>query len=241
MDISKMRRNPQAVLAGLKALPNGALATTQPLHIHVPETFRAKSILQMGEEILTMGYIALVLDSGEYGVYMIPSMIRLNPSQTTMIEVDGKAYYDFSFDAGTIVFKSIELLKDNSLLYNVTDELLSRGRIPWYYGYEDMAEFFKSIAHYTGTQLVPVRSVGEMVVAQVARLPTKRTDPLRYHLTKAGVNVQSGVSWLPLRNVSIGAEGFAAKFVGSYLDDGIDSALLSQGGKRSNLEEVLRA
>lgn len=241
MDVSKLKRDAAGVLKVLRKLPNGALATTEPLHIHVPETFRGKSILIMGEEISTMGFIPLILESGIYGVYTVPAMIRLNPAQTNIIEVEGKTYYDFYFPAGTIVFKSIELFKDNLLLYNLTDEMLSRGRVPWYYGYEDMANYFKNIVHYTDTRLVQTRSIGEMVIAQIARLSTRRTDPIRYHLVKPGENLRVGLSWLPLRNVSIGAVGLTAKLIGPYMDDGIDAALTQEGGKLSDLEEVLRS
>lgn len=241
MDISKLKRDPQGVLKALRKLPNGALATTEPLHIHVPETFRGKSILVMGEEISTMGFIPLILESGIYGVYTVPAMIRLNPHQTNIIEVDGVTYYDFFFPAGTIVFKAIELFKDNLLLYNLTDEMLSRGRIPWYYGYEDMMEYFQNIEHYTGTRLVQVRAIGEMIIAQVARLKTRRADPIRYHLIKPGENRPRGLCWLPLRNVAVGAVGLTAKLIGPYMDDGIDAALAQDGGKLSDLEEVLRS
>lgn len=241
MDTSKLKRDPAKVLSALRELPNGALATTAPLHIHVPESFRAKQILLMGEDITAMGYFALILESGEYGLYMIPSMIDLNPSQTTIIEVNGKTYYDFFFEAGTVVIKQTELFKDNILLYNLIDELLSRGRIPWYYTYEDMVDFFVDVEYYTGTKLAVTPAIGEMVIAQIARNPADRKQLLRYLLTKPGAGHTTPVTWLPLRNVSIGAEGLTAKLVGSYLDDGIDAGLLANGGKSSMLEEVLRS
>lgn len=241
MDVSKLKRDAEGVKKVLRTLPNGSVATTEPLHIHVPETFRGKSILVMGEEISTMGFIPLILESGIYGVYTIPAMIRLNPGQTNIIEVEGKSYYDFFFPAGTVVFKSVELFKDNSKLYNLVDEVLSRGRVPWYYGYEDMASFFTNVEVYTGTRLVTVRSVGEMVIAQIARLASRRNDPIRYHLTKPGENLRVGLAWLPLRNVTIGAVGLTAKLIGPYMDDGIDAALVEEGGKSSDLEEVLRS
>jgi hypothetical protein len=240
MDSSQFKRDPKAVLAVLRELPNGALATTKPLHIHVPETFRSKGILTMGEEVVTMGYINMLLETGEYGIYTAAAMLRINPTRTAMIEIDGTMYYDF-FEAGTTVIKSLEVFKDDLLLYNLVDEQISRGRMAWYYGYEDLADYFVDIRYYTGTSLTTVRSAGEMIIAQSARLSTKNSEPLRYHLTKAGVNEMARMRFLPLRNVSVGAVGFTAKFMGSYMDDGIDSQLIADGGKSSALEEVLRA
>jgi hypothetical protein len=95
MDSSQFKRDPKAVLAVLRELPNGALATTKPLHIHVPETFRSKGILTMGEEVVTMGYINMLLETGEYGIYTAAAMLRINPTRTAMIEIDGTMYYDF--------------------------------------------------------------------------------------------------------------------------------------------------
>ena len=74
MDITKLKRNPAVVVAALKELPDGSIATTKACKIHVPETFRSKQLLTMGRDTLSMGFFSVILDSGEYGVYTIPSM-----------------------------------------------------------------------------------------------------------------------------------------------------------------------
>lgn len=167
MDITKLKRNPAVVVAALKELPDGSIATTKACKIHVPETFRSKQLLTMGRDTLSMGFFSVILDSGEYGVYTIPSMIPLNPAETVTTTIDEREYYEFRFQPGQVVIKSTDLVKDNILLYYLVEEITARGRIPWYYTYEDLGEFFNLMLKYTGSNLVLTPAVGKWLLRRL--------------------------------------------------------------------------
>ncbi|AGX01864.1 virion structural protein [Erwinia phage PhiEaH1] len=240
MDITKLKRNPAVVVAALKELPDGSLAVLKPCRIHVPETFRSKQLLTMGRDTLSMGFFSVILDSGEYGVYTIPAMIRLNPAETVTTTIDEREYYEFRFQPGQILVKSTDLVKDNILLYYLVEEIVARGRIPWYYTYEDLGEFFNLMLKYAGSSLVLTPAVGEMVIAQIARMMADRRRPIREILKKVAEDVSDRVAWVPLRNVEFGAQDTTAKVTGSYMAEGLDSAIVNPSDKVSKMESILR-
>lgn len=241
MDVTKFKRAPEIVTAALREMEDGALVCTKDCSIHVPESFRSKQLLAMGSETISIGYFAIILSTGEYGVYTVPSMIRLNPMETVTRTIDDRTYYEFSFKAGQVVIKDLNLVKDNILLYYLIEEIIARGRIPWYYGYEDLGDFFNDMLKYTGTSLVTTPSVGEMVIAQIARYKDDRTKHIRELLTKIGQDVSDMVAWVPLRNVQDGAQDTTAKFAGSHLGEALDSALNTPSTTVNDIEGLLRA
>lgn len=241
MEASKYKRNPAAVVAAIREMPDGSLVCTKDCIIHVPESFRSKQLLAMGSETITIGFYAVILSTGEYGVYTIPSMIRLNPAETVTRTIDDTSYYEFSFKAGQVMVKSIDLVKDNIMLYYLTEEVLARGRIPWYYDYEDLGDFFNNMLKYTGTSLVTTPSIGEMVVAQIARSAKDRTIPIRNFITKMGLDLRDQIAWVPLRNVEDGAQDTTSKIAGNYMAEGIDAAIQNPSTKVNRIESMLRA
>jgi hypothetical protein len=241
MDVNQYKRNPAAVVAAIREMPNGSLVCMKDCVIHVPESFRAKQLLSMGTETISIGFFVIVLSTGEYGVYTIPSMIRLNPAETVTRTIDDTSYYEFSFKAGQVMVKSIELVKDNIMLYYLTEEILARGRIPWFYDYEDLGDFFNNMLKYTGTSLVSTPSTGEMMVASIARNVKNRAEPIRNSITKLGEDLRSKIAWVPLRNVEDGAQDTTSKIAGNYMAEGLDAAIQNPSTKVNRIESMLRA
>ena len=242
MDITKLVRDKVKVRNSLKVLPDKSVVTTTGCSIYIPETFRSKQLLSFSESVSLVGHFAMVLPTGEFSSTMIPSFFRSKPAEITTVEIDGTGYYCFKYLPGNRVFETTDLLKDNILLYYLFEEILARGRIPWYYDYLTLGKFFHYHRKYTGTSLVPTPSVGEMIIGLIARLDSDRTRPLREVLkTPADLKKTYGYSFIPMRNVEYGASDTASKLVGNYAAEGMDAAIVNPSTKVRPVESLLRA
>lgn len=241
MDISGWKRNPDALHATLKELPNNSLVTTTGCKLYIQESFRSKQLVVFGKRIMVVGYFALVNENLDYAVSTTPAMIQITPAQTKLVEVQGRNYYEFTFPKGSVVIKELDVVKDNLLLYYLFEEILARGRMAFFYDYETQGGFFNEMAHYTGTNLVTTASIGEMIIAQIARTEANRRIPLRNAIVRYGDDKVVPYTWIPLRNVIDGSSDTVAKIAGSYTADGLDSAIVNPCDKVQPIERLLRS
>lgn len=241
MEIAQWRHNPAALKATLKERPNGSLVTTTGCRIVIQETFRAKQLISLGKRVMIVGFFAIANDKGEYAVTTTPSMMQVTPTLIQQIEYQGRGYYDLYFEPGSVVVASIDLIKDNILLYYLFEEILARGRIPFFYNYITLSGFFGDTKKYTGTALVATPTIGEMIIAQIARLMNDRKVPLRTAITKYSDLNTTPFTWIPLRNVIDGSTDTTAKISGSYTGDGLDSAIVNPSETVQPIERLLRA
>lgn len=241
MEIAQWKHNATALKATLKELPNGSLVTTTGCRIVIQESFRAKQLIIMGKNISIIGFFAICNEEGYYAVNTVPSMISIAPSEIRQLEYQGKSYYDFHFTPGSVVFKSTDLVKNNKLLYDLFEEILARGRIPFFYTYTTLSSFFNYTEKYTGTKLVATPTIGEMFIAQIARLMNDRKVPLREKIYSYSDLKKEPFTWIPLRNVVDGSSDTTAKITGSYAGDGIDAAIVNPNDVTQPIERLLRA
>lgn len=240
MDIAKWKHNATALKATLKALPNGSLVTTTGCQIVIQESFRAKQLIVMGKTVSIIGFFAIVNNEGNFAINTVPGMLEIQPGEIKVIEYGGRSYYEFSFAPNSVVFKSTQTVKNNKLLYDLFEEILARGRIPFFYNYMTLSDFFKYTEEYTGTKLVATPTVGEMFIAQIARLSENRKVPLRTKLKRYSDVKTTPFTWIPLRNVVDGSSDTTAKLSGSYTGDGLDSAIVNPNEVTQPVERLLR-
>lgn len=237
---SALKRNADAVKSTLEETKNGGLVTKTGCRIQIQESFRSKKLISMGIETLIIGFFTMITPDGNYAVTTTPSMFRTKPSSIKTVEVEGMSYYELSYTPGSVVFPSIDLVKDNSLLYYLFEEILARGRVAWFYDYGDLRRFFDLSKYYTGSQLVATPSIGEMIIAQIARLDSNRRVPLRENIRNYNEMRTTPFSWIPLRNVVDGSSDTTTKISGSYTADGLDSAIVNPNTVIQPIEAILR-
>ncbi|EGO2129074.1 hypothetical protein ITP31_003897 [Salmonella enterica] len=240
MDVTKLKRNVEAVLSTLAELPDGALVTKTGCVIHVPESFRAKQLISLGKEISFIGYFAMITPDGNYCTWKVPSMIRTMPDDIHNVEIDGKMYYELHYPKGARVAKSTDLLVDQLTLYPLFEDVIARARTVWYYTYEQMGSFFSNAREYTGTSLYATPSVFEMVIAQQARDNKDRNIPIRHSVEKPSDVSGLDFTYIPMRNVEYGATDTVSKIGGSNIAEGIDSAIVNPTEEEQPVEKLLR-
>lgn len=243
MDLSRFVRDPSKVHAALKVQPDQSVVTTRGLKIYVPERYVEKHLAEIGAEVLIVGIFAMAVEENGkffYGISTANAMMRITPTTIATVKFDQDSYLEFSFDPGSVVIATTQLIKSDTLVYYIFDEFIAKGRIPWFMGYEDLATLFDSAEHHAGVNLGPSHSILEMFAAAVARASQNRAKYYRHTVETQDDPVKRPPTFIPLRSITYGATNTTAKLTGSYFRDGLDSALVNPSERTERIEELLR-
>lgn len=230
----------EAVFAQLKMDDGGRLLTRVDCRIHMPVRFAQRGLGMVGAENFCYGCFAVILNDGKYAVVNANSLIEINPTKYIVVEVDGVDYYEFYFDANTPIFKSMKVLVRDEVAFNALDEFLFKGKLPWYINYPDGRKLFRGAKKGTGLNIGQSWELYSMITALMARDPNDKTIHLRFKI-KSQKDMDQEVSWVPLHNVFHGVSSTFNRLAGSYMQDGIISALVNPSDHMSDVEKILRA
>jgi hypothetical protein len=240
MDWKRYQRDASKVHAVLVEQPDNSVMTTRGVKIYVPERFSEKQLAVIGAETYIVGIFAIVVDDLYYGVSTANAMMRIKPSLISTVKFDDSTYLEFSFEAGSTVIATTELIKTDTLVYRIFDEMIAKGHVPWYLSYDDLAKLFETAEYHAGMRLTRSHAILEMIAAAVARDPQDRTKYYRHSVVNQADERSRPPVVIPLRSITYGATNTTSKLLGSYWDQGLTSALVNPSTKVENIEDLLR-
>ncbi len=243
MDFAALKRDAAAINAACPVVEGGKVwITTAGCRIYVPCRYETHKLMTVGDEIRILGIFAIVVGEGaqaRYGISSAIAMLTVTPSSTAIIKIQGDDYYELSFDPGAEICGNLDLVKNDSLVFPVYDEFVAKGHIPAFFSYEDMCTLFISSERHAAMRLDASNAVLEMIVGSIARHRDDRTIYYRQTLTEdAALKVPP--AYIAFRNVIYGATSTVSKLLGSYMDDGMMSALVNPSEKVEGIESLLR-
>lgn len=242
MDIRALKRDPGAVQASLRYTSDDKLVTKTGCKILLPGRYVECGFTEIGEAIRTMAFFPFILDDAVYAVSAAIAEMWLTPSSYRIVKIDDEEHYELTFDKGAVVCPNVNLVKDDINVYRVIDEFYFKGNVPWFMGLKDVAKAFTSAMYHAGMYLAPTNMPPELLVAFMARNRHDRVQFHRHTKDPAGKGDNSDdIEWIGLRNVILGAQGTIAKITGSYIDQGITSALVNPSQKAETIEQLLRS
>lgn len=240
MDSASFKRQASKVKAALKTQPDGSVLTTRELKLYVPERFVEKKLAVVSAETYVVGIYALATSQGDYAVSTINAMHHVMPTVISTVKFDGESYLEMTFDPGSTVFATLDLIKEDILVYRIFDEIVAKGHIPWYLEYQDLATLFSSAKKHAGLDLTRVHAILEMIAAACARNPKQLTEYYRQGVTSLEEVVSHPPTIIPLRSITYGTTNTTSRLMGSYWDQGLNSALINPTTKLENVEDLLR-
>ena len=241
MDRSKLIRDPKRVQAYLEELPNGSLVCKKPVKIYIPARFAERGLAQIGIETYIVGIYAIVVEDVYYGVSLVNAMLPIEPTSTLKMQIEGDEYYEFSFDAGSVVVTSTDLVKTDVLVYKIYDEIISKGRVPWYLGELELGKIFDTAQYHAGANIGANQEVTELIVSMISRDEKDRNKYYRTTITDLSELETKRPAFIPLRSVQYAATNTTNKLAGSYFGDALVSALVNPADRVERIESLLRA
>lgn len=237
----KYVRKPEVVLQHLKTTSSGQVITNQACKIQVPARFMDIGLGQIGSETFVMGYFALILDTLEYTVCNVAAIVELNPSKTITVLIDDVLYYEFYFEPGSVVINTTDLLRRSKLMFNIIDEFIFKGKVPWYLEYEDLGKLFDTAKSHGDSNVGESLETIEFIASIVTRHINDRTKPIRQLITEYKDIQRDYLQYVGMNSVFYSVNSTMNRLSGSYFSDGVTSSLVIPTDKVSTIESILRA
>lgn len=240
MDISKLQREPEVIKKDFTKTKDGRLVTKTGCYIYLPARFVERGLAEIGNEAYVLGLCAIVNQQNQYAVLNVNARVRLLPSSTNKVVIEGADFYEFVFDKGATVIANTSLVKEDTLLYKIYQELIEKGRVPWYLAYEDLGKLFVTAKYHAGPSLAANNAIIEMIVASISRSPDDRTVQYRHFTQSLEHQRKNPPKIVPLDSPIYGPNNTTTKIIGSYFDNSLASALTDPSDKVEGVEELLR-
>jgi hypothetical protein len=238
--MAKYKRDAATALSYLFENASGQVLTKKNCKIQIPVRFTEVGLGEIGINTFSYGFFPIIFDSDEYAVLSVCAMVELNPYKLTTVSIDDDDYYEFYFDAGQVVFKATDLVKKETLMYNVFDEFIFKGKLPWYAEYEDVGKLFDTALYHAGSKVARNLEVIEFVASMISRSKADRTKYIRT-LAESYNDVRlEKVDFVPLKSVFYSVSSTLNKIAGSYFTDGVTSALVQQSDNVEKIERIIR-
>jgi len=240
MNPKQLVRDAGRIHSVLKELPDGRLITTKGCKIQIPVRFEERNLASIGIETTIVGIYAIIVDDTFYAVSVVNAMMRIEPTSTNVINVLGDEYYEFVFEPGSTVISSLDLVMTDTLTYRIYDEIISKGRVPWYLGYTEMGKIFDTAKEHAGANIGANQEVTELIVSMISRDPNDRTKYYRQVVKDMTDLSKNPPAFIPLKSVQFGATNTTNKLAGAFFHDGLVSALVTPADRTERIESILR-
>lgn len=228
-----------AVMQTLETLKDKSVITKTGCRIFIPKRFIEKGMAEIGSENYSIGLFPIVTDDNKFLIINAISFIYLSPSAFDTVVIDNEDFIEFKFDKNTTVIKSLRLVQKDTLVYNQFNEMISSGKIPWYFDYINSATLFDTASTIAGTSIGKNPETIEILIATISRQSKNKMAYFRHSLTsKEALNVKP--VFVPLKSVSFSATNTTNKLAGAYFDEGITSALINPTTKPDTIGTILR-
>lgn len=239
MNPSTLIRDAAKVKSYLRELEDGRLVTTKGCKIYIPCRFEERELASIGIETHIVGIYAMTVEDTYYAVSLVNALIRIDPTSTVRVLINGDEYYEFMFEPGATVMKSVDLVKTDTLVYKIYNEIFAKGRVPWYVGLNDLAKIFDTASYHAGANIGQNQEVTELLVSIIARNAENRHQYYR-QFAKTEEALKTPPAFIALRSVTYAATNTLNKLAGSYARDGLVSALVTPTERVERIEEILR-
>lgn len=241
INIDKLKRDPSKIKQCLKIVGN-SLVATKDIYIMFPERYLNKNLAYLDRISFVLACYCIVDSSGNYAVTKSPIMQSLKPDNIMSVNIDNtnnSTYVKLDFEKDSIVIPSLDLIQDASLLYGIILEFFIVGNIPWYLNYIDLSELFLESSKYTGNSIGNDPIGLEMLTSAVSKAKDGIT------LYKDVITKQNDIYTNPPKYVGLDKilsyDDTGSKLIGSYLEQGMTSALVNPEERTSDASELLRS
>lgn len=238
MEVSKLVRNPKRIKECLLVKGDMVIAN-ENVRIMFPVRYVEKHMAIISTEVYVLGVYAILDDKGNYAVSTVPSMQRLTPSLTNTVQINDVPYTEFVFNKGSTVIANTNLVVDDVSAYQIFDEFFSKGKVPWFIDYIDLGNIFKLSKKYAGVSFDNNRDVLELVTSIISRDPNNLYEQYRHSIKSSADLENKPPTYVSLDAIQFTATNTTAKLAGSYMSEGVVSALVNPAKRKERIESLL--
>lgn len=238
--IETLKRDKEAIKSRFK-VTDDAIFVEDDLRVVFPSRYVNRQLAIMGNPVRVVSIYAVIDNDRNYAVVNNPIFINLFPNNITEVDIDGVMYMVLTFDKGNIYTDNRILVKDDKFLYDILDEFIIQGKVPWFMGYEDISNILIESKLYTGRD-IGTNPIGMELLSSII---TKSTNDKSYYYRQSIKDITDGKlptpSYAGLMNMYHTMDNNVARLAGSYYSVGVRTAILGDSASVSTIESILRA
>lgn len=238
MPYSKLTRDADYVLRAIRQVGDKLIAV-KDLKIVIPYRFIQGKLAMVSSNIKTLAVFAIVVDN-KYAVSNVCSSMTITPSNTNIVTGGVEDHFEFSFDAGSVICPNINLIVDDINSYNIYNEMIAKGNVPWYLSYEDFGKVLMTAHRYAGINLTGNNAPIELIITSIARKEGNLYKYYRNTIKTAAQQYTTKPAYVPFNSVAYGATNSVGKIMGSYFEEGMTSTLTVDDVGPPGVEAYLR-
>lgn len=239
MDYSNLNRDASKVHADL-VLQGNQYITKSGCKVIIPKRYVEKQLANFVGSTFTLAIFAIVVGEHTYAVSIVDSILRLSPTTVAERTYGDTKYLEFTFEPGAVVIPNTAMVCDNKLPYQIYNEFIAKGRIPWYMSYVDIGRIFDTSKEYANLNLHTNHAIFEMLAAVMGRDPNQRNRYLRQTINSRIEMDTMNPAFVAFRNIQAQATNTTTKLMGSYFRDALASALVNPAVRLEGFEKLLR-
>jgi hypothetical protein len=213
---------------------NSLVFTGDTLEVFVPDRYSMHGYLDISGSIKTIGVFDMLINGSIPAGYLLAGQIEIMSSNIEYKTVGTDRFVKATLHKNDIFIRDINVVRDVKISYVLFYEIYTGGHYPEFLTYERCATLFDSIAEVTGDSFRNNHMIFEMLVSMLHRdrdnlqVMYRNTDR-----TKPPIRI-------PMRMTAHVAQSTTGKIIGSYMKDGMDSALVNAADFNSDVEDLLR-
>lgn len=232
-------RDPKFIQSQLYKKGN-QIFTSVPASIEIPKRYLNRDLLEIKDLTYVFGVFAICIGD-KYSVGLIPSMFRTVPLNIKEYKIGEDEYIQFLYGKDTCIIENSEVVRKDVLSYNIFDEYMMAGRIPWYIEYEDLCRIMDNMAAYADSNVGKNLFANEIVTAFVARSKNDMTKYYRTVSTGKTGDQRGKYTFNGIDDVYFSAPNTMSKMAGNYYRNGVVSALVQKEKSIGDIEKAVRA
>ena len=200
----------------------------------IPSRFEDLGLLQVGEQVKTVGIFGIEVDDKYTGAMLLLGFINIEPSSIEKEVIDEQEYQILTLTTGDVFISNTIILQSTGLVYTLFNEFISYGKLPYFVDYELAAKLFDDTDVHTGMSLDFSHSIFEILIAHLYRDSEDYTIP--YRLT----DMKRPGTFVKMKSVQDAPMSTGAKLLGSYFRDALVSSLVVESKDQHDIENLLR-
>lgn len=240
MDFRTMKRNVKRIHDAIDYdSENSVMRATEEFSILFPSHWLNGKLGYVDGIYRVTGLLTYVVGNS-YAVSLVPSMMPLTPTSTTEVKIGKLNYMVLSWEDGDVICPNTSLPSSKSLLYEIYNEIIAKGKQPAYFNYSNRANLLYSSKRFADVDLGGSQPLEAIFAANCIRSADDMTMALRETFeTQEDYDNKEGVV-IPFQNVSYGTTNATSRVLGSRLGQAMVTELVSDNDTNESIEDLLR-
>ena len=206
-----------------------------------PRRYLERDMAYIGDDVRSVG-IFMISTAGAWALFSVVAMVEMQPDSINYISHNGVDYVELVFDKGSRLFKSLEVVRQDVLVYRVYKEIISSGNVPFYMQLtpeiDDVSAVLDTALEYAGTSIGSQRPVTELITSLSARNPESLVEYFRQLPDE--VQAKTRPNFIGLISAAYGATTTLSRLAGSYFDQGMVGSIVYPTEEISRQERLIR-